>query len=132
MTGATATDGFHAYDSEKGQNVYFGVGDPVPDHIAETVGEHAITRKGKRAAKDAAEAKAAEEAAAAAAAASAPAGDPKINESTNATGTADVYDPGKHNVADVLKYLETADPAESERVREAERAGQGRVTILGD
>lgn len=131
MTGAIATAGFHAYDEELGMNRTFEPGDKVPDHIAENVGDHAITRKGKRAAEKAAEEN--EDAADATPESSAPAGDPEITETTEApTAPVETFDPGAHTVADVLAHLESADEVESERVRAAERAGKNRTTILGD
>ena len=43
----------------------------------------------------------------------------------------DAFDPGEHGVPEVLRYLSEADEAEAERVREAERAGKNRKTIVG-
>lgn len=116
MTGAVATAGFHAYDEELGQNRFFRPKDKVPDHIADAVGDHVVTRGGKAKVE-----KAIEE-------------NEETDEQPPATETkpGDAFDPDKHNVADVLAYLESAEPAESERVRAAEKAGQARKGILGD
>ena len=43
-----------------------------------------------------------------------------------------LYDPGAHTVAEVLAYLDAADPAEQVRVLEAERNGKARKGILGE
>jgi hypothetical protein len=40
------------------------------------------------------------------------------------------FDPGAHDVASVLAYLDAADDAESARVLAAEKAGKARKTIL--
>lgn len=40
------------------------------------------------------------------------------------------YDPGAHNVDEVLAYLESADAEETERVLAAEAEGKARKTIL--
>ena len=116
MTGATATAGFHAYDEELGQNRTFRPGDEVPAHIADRVGEHVVSTGGKAHVEKAIEENTKKDDAP-------PAGETK---------PGDAFDPDKHNVADVLAYLESAEPAESERVRAAEKAGQARKGILGD
>lgn len=42
---AKATRSFHAYDSELAQSVTYEPGDPVPDHVAATVGAHVLDEK---------------------------------------------------------------------------------------
>ena len=46
-------------------------------------------------------------------------------------GTPLVFDPGAHTVVEVEEYLD-AHPEDSARVLHAERAGRGRVSLLGD
>lgn len=42
------------------------------------------------------------------------------------------FDPADHTVAEVTEHLATADPAEVERVTQAEATGQNRKGIVGD
>jgi trigger factor len=126
---ARATQAFHVFDDASYTYRTFAPGDVVPDELAAKVGDHVVDRTGK--------APKAEKPADPTPAASEPAsevpgvpGEGQLD--ADPAPVAKAYDPSAHTVDEVVAYLETASPEESEQVRAAEQAGKARKGILGD
>lgn len=121
------------YDSDELPPVVYHPGDEVPDEVAAKVGAHCVVDA------DSAEATTDPEDP------QGPSVDPDDvvgddddlgggdDEGESKTPAEPPFNPGDHDVAGVLAYLErTTDEAERDRVLAAEREGKKRKSILGD